>query len=1102
MAETEHDAPAGPTPAAPTPTTRTVHSQPGPESDYAPQKSDSEPDVSSIHSDQDSPDYKVNPGKRHTKQSSSRAASSRRAVKTPAKTAPLDSDDAEASSVSPSPQRKRIRSESSVPKRKRSNLNATPQEMKDLTAGLSVEARRSKSHGLVWNNLDTFNKSRANQALDGLLLASTKSMATAETGTSHSLDTLLALDVVRNYEVRVNTYQNMVQRTSKAQWSLEAVDPSSTSIYVLFRMPTAEYTQEEATIIADELIKIYNRWPGPTSIIAVGAYRMIGNPTASIMLVRSLRTKYFPDKPILCPLPKFFKAKGAWSNSFKVSQRLLDPTTYSFYEDKRDSTARTVRPMGDLPDIPARYEFVEFTAKGAARFSISKTVPNPGEPPKFATMLPSDDELEISAEERIELEKAEHFARLWSVETALHGTILDKTTARRLWTAHVEKFGGYSNIRGDDDIFMGKTLLHVSNKPATVYIGLAAHAVSAIKKANPSQQDVSFPEIIVRSSNRAWSKPIEQLIRDSWLRDGDIKLAWTRAAAAADETNLEIRDGGMPPNLCVCTRDMVNTTTHICAGCARVLICSLLTMSKFDGQRVCRPCESRRGDWKGPNRIAQVLAQGVQNVVDAEFRKSSGLISKEEAKNTKAKLQEYIESQLPTPSELEDAGMPVGLTFRDQYTNNFHSVNIDSARSRRTDPQRPSLDAVFPCWLMDEGYRIHVVGNVRITTTALNQAKHIQIPAFLDTLSAYVCKRDEIKEIYNGNTWSREALQAFADLESDMVKICRRFRKIRLIFGWTVKGRLQASATDPVKFNHDLQTLISGRQRKGMPTGPWDESDNRYVLRFCSADYPTWPEVEVARIVYLVDQMFEFFGVELRRSNDGCPYFGHPDTMPDDWSWVNAFTLMAERLSRMVVHCNRYGTTYDTPVTIFLECIFQVCITKCILNPDDALFDIKKSLKEEYASILELPLGVAFHDPLTFVIGNAHHGEAMRSGWPVGATRLQERLDNNSENNMRIEARTENFLKFDFDESTYPLLKQIVRDVKLPKEIFDRDLEPESERFQEDYIDIPWDDDYGIAEQTDLVDQSELEANEETALRSPTPEVSSMPFFSANKFLL
>lgn len=129
----------------------------------------------------------------------------------------------------------------------------------------------------------------------------------------------------------------------------------------------------------------------------------------------------------------------------------------------------------------------------------------------------------------------------------------------------------------------------------------------------------------------------------------------------------------------------------------------------------------------------------------------------------------------------------------------------------------------------------------------------------------------------------------------------------------------------------------------------------------------------------------DFFSIQLPRGSDGCQYFAHPDTMPPDWSWESTLVLSAARWIRMKFACNRQHPTYDTPDTIFLECIFQVCVGRTLLVKDDPDYELNKKLKDKYRTLLNLPWHIVHHNLLTFVIGHGIHGQGMYTAWPVRA---------------------------------------------------------------------------------------------------------------------
>ena len=62
--------------------------------------------------------------------------------------------------------------------------------------------------------------------------------------------------------------------------------------------------------------------------------------------------------------------------------------------------------------------------------------------------------------------------------------------------------------------------------------------------------------------------------------------------------------------------------------------------------------------------------------------------------------------------------------------------------------------------------------------------------------------------------------------------------------------------------------------------------------------------------------------------------------------------------------CNRKGDTVETVVTIYLGCVFQVCLRKTvILKVDDE--DVKQGLQAEYAVFsVRPPLELRNNEPL------------------------------------------------------------------------------------------------------------------------------------------
>ena len=62
----------------------------------------------------------------------------------------------------------------------------------------------------------------------------------------------------------------------------------------------------------------------------------------------------------------------------------------------------------------------------------------------------------------------------------------------------------------------------------------------------------------------------------------------------------------------------------------------------------------------------------------------------------------------------------------------------------------------------------------------------------------------------------------------------------------------------------------------------------------------------------------------------------------------------------------------------------------------------------------------------------------MRSGWPLGATSLNDRVER--DNNMRIETQTSNYAKSNFAESQYAEIRELVLETRVPKGYANKDL--------------------------------------------------------------
>ncbi|TPX08654.1 uncharacterized protein E0L32_009843 [Thyridium curvatum] len=143
--------------------------------------------------------------------------------------------------------------------------------------------------------------------------------------------------------------------------------------------------------------------------------------------------------------------------------------------------------------------------------------------------------------------------------------------------------------------------------------------------------------------------------------------------------------------------------------------------------------------------------------------------------------------------------------------------------------------------------------------------------------------------------------------------------------------------------------------------------------------------------------------------------------------------------------------------TLFLELIFQSCVTRCTIFVDGFSTSAEKiAWHQEYREFLGLPLVVHWYHPLCIAIGHKLHGHSMQTGWSVDATTLAGR--DNSRNNVLIEARISNWLKSNFPSKSYGWLKELPmewlnvpeNDVDLANALTEFGLEAETEEVELD----------------------------------------------------
>lgn len=332
-----------------------------------------------------------------------------------------------------------------------------------------------------------------------------------------------------------------------------------------------------------------------------------------------------------------------------------------------------------------------------------------------------------------------------------------------------------------------------------------------------------------------------------------------------------------------------------------------------------------------------------------------------------------------------------------------------------------SIDVVFPFTLHSSGHvLIYAIGNLALAPIALNFLKFINLPIFLSKLSVYYHQYLALEPYIQVGQPAETA--ELKQIRKDLLADCLQLTAIRRKIPMNSKVRLHLQVS-PEQFDYLKEEWVSGKICPGSLT--------RAPVKY----FPTprgihatlvseWEDYQPC-IIQIVEEIEQWTGVYLPRSSDGCPYFAHPDTMPWNWNWSNYFRLIYDRKYRITILCNRYWPTEDTTITIFLECIFQVCVGTMVVKAEDS--DVKHKMRAKYAEFLGLPLGIEPKNPLRFTVTHRVHGRQIHTGWPPLPTRLMDCID--KKNSILIETQSSNYFKYNFHESYYPRLKDLLLDV-------------------------------------------------------------------------
>ncbi|KAF4496814.1 hypothetical protein FAGAP_7022 [Fusarium agapanthi] len=408
---------------------------------------------------------------------------------------------------------------SSRPAKKPKPSSVVPLDTYVSSTTAFTEERADKPARFVYENFDSFNQDRVQQAIQGMRVELSNDLVSPRTaGIQRSVDVLLGLPKKHDFQHALQSYHKAILVSAQstivrdnARWSLMARDPTRANVFMLARLSQTDYTRPEANTLLEAFVEILNRWQGDLSDLTkpVAAFRQSTPRTRMILL--ACRHKVLPHKRTICPLSIFVEGNPTKKdikykeNHFILQQTFLDPTTYAEKRDRKHVSPRLLEHSSPIPELSDRYEFVSIDPYGAIKRSITKQSAGPGHPPCFQSLLPNEEDLPIDQTQRESLQRAERLLRLYSASITNQGGLIDLTASTNMWTNLLEKYGG--NIRGGRrgarGIFGGFNLLRID--PIYHAFSTKIEAGYQLQKKILENNEQGLPRILIRSTDRAWS---------------------------------------------------------------------------------------------------------------------------------------------------------------------------------------------------------------------------------------------------------------------------------------------------------------------------------------------------------------------------------------------------------------------------------------------------------------------------------------------------------------------------------------------------------------------------------------------------------------------
>jgi hypothetical protein len=593
----------------------------------------------------------------------------------------------------------------------------------------------------------------------------------------------------------------------------------------------------------------------------------------------------------------------------------------------------------------------------------------------------------------------------------LHGTVCSTARMDALINYHRELVGMQRRLK--KGIYGNETTLYTHEVRRDQSETHVAFSETLLK-------DVGVPitklHVHVYSLNASRVTPVSETAIQLYCAGEDPRIMLIESAKIGDQVNMDISEGVPPSSHCDCDNTLASEELHACEGCNEPTICASRYLDSV-GRYVCKRCHVRD----------QTLLKDA-NPHHVNLNKLMVNTSLQRSFRSESRQKGLDHASMPAKAILQSALLDPRLTvphdkptsFTDSYTGKDYD-NLGEEKPalgknpsrRRVVPHQITVDACFPRGDPDQKLFKHSVGNLEITTTVCNTGKGRYLPGTVHEIGAYL--RDPSDEN-----------------RANLIKTVHRHTLVMLKERYTPKTS---------SYSKLAAEMLCGKPASG-EEGPWEQ----HALKYTGHEIPPlstgrnfWDNDTWNRLQTCAQSIAQFFGVSLFQLVDNTLWVGDALTNPPDLNRNGVALFCKERLDRMRLDCNKKWATKDSIETIYMEIVFQYCASHT--QGEGEL----SNWKGKYGDRLGLPLIMYWNSPLRLSVAHREHGFGMFTGWPsTSPTNVQERINNDSTNNMLIESWYVNSCKLDMDEQLYGEMDDILRSVKVPKDRYNPTLPPPS----------------------------------------------------------